>query len=362
MSLTNSFDKTSLDVENPLPSGGPNNFPHLAQGNHQHLYHPYNQYTSTYQLIASSISGFGINGTPAVLSPTNIFNTGTSLDVEDPSPSGGPNHFPHLTLNGVHQHKFHPHKQYLDTRALSHEPNSDFGIVGSFFSTTLSSTFNIFKDGTGLDVEDNGAGGGPNNFPQWTLNNQHSHQYHPHNKYGDTRSPSLSRETISEFGTDGTTISPTNIFKDGTNLDVEDPNISGGPNNFPQFTLNNQHEHKYTPHNTYLSVNTLHHTGTGNMNIHHSQISEFGTNGTALAPTNIFKDETKLDIEDAGAGGGPNRMNPGLNNIPTGNYFLNGSSQNGTQQSPQPLLDENGNAIQLQLHRYLPNQTYLDSL
>ena len=85
----NSADQTSLDIDNPQPLGGPNSFP---QYNHDHKYSPSNTYLDNYQEEASPNSAYGINGTQ--LSPQNIFNKtpgGTSLDVENPNPDGGPN-------------------------------------------------------------------------------------------------------------------------------------------------------------------------------------------------------------------------------------------------------------------------------
>jgi hypothetical protein len=127
-----------------------------------------------------------------------------------------------------------------------------------------------------------------------------------------------------------------------TNLDVENPLVDGGPNHFPDY----EHFQKYTPNKTYLdtfeeaaSVNSL-----------------FGTtdNPDILKPNNIFKDGTSLDIENPLPDGGPNRTNAGASNIPNGNYTNVGT--NGV------VLDKNGNPTSVELHRYLPNKKYINSL
>ena len=97
MSLKNSLDQTNLDIENPFPNGGPNNFP---QYNHSQKYSPTNTHldivtyggngSGTNSPEASEKSDFGIVG-DQVNSTKNIFKDGTSLDVENSLPDGGPN-------------------------------------------------------------------------------------------------------------------------------------------------------------------------------------------------------------------------------------------------------------------------------
>jgi hypothetical protein len=84
--LRNSLNQTNLDVENPQPQGGPNSFPTY---NHNQKYSPSNTYLDNYQEAASPNSSFGINNT--TINNNNIFKDGTSLDVENDDPNGGPN-------------------------------------------------------------------------------------------------------------------------------------------------------------------------------------------------------------------------------------------------------------------------------
>mgnify|MGYP003122791191 CR=1 FL=1 len=137
--LRYSLNQTNLDVESPLPQGGPNNFP---QYNHSHHYSPSNTYLDTHQIEANPNSDFGINGTQ--LQQQNIFNKtpgGTSLDVENPNPNGGPNR---------------------TTAGASNIPSGFYQNVGS----------------TGVITDQNGV----------IINNQ-VHQYLPSNKYEDSFAP-----------------------------------------------------------------------------------------------------------------------------------------------------------------------------
>ena len=136
-----------------------------------------------------------------------------------------------------------------------------------------------------------------------------------------------------------------------TNLDVENPQPSGGPNNFPDYN----HRHKYSPTNTYLDSSTPGGNGSGTNSLQSSVKSDFGINGTQINNNgrNIFKDGTNLDIENPNPNGGPNRANAGTSNIPSGIY------QTTTPQGP--LTDQNGVIINNQVHQYLPNNKYEDS-
>tara|TARA_Y100001972_G_scaffold56560_1_gene69569 strand:- start:14266 stop:14751 length:486 start_codon:yes stop_codon:yes gene_type:complete len=83
---TYGLDKTNLDVENPLPEGGPKNFPEY---NHIQKYSPNNTYLDSRQDKREPKSDFGINNTE--IEPQNIFKNHTSLDLEHSFPNGGPN-------------------------------------------------------------------------------------------------------------------------------------------------------------------------------------------------------------------------------------------------------------------------------
>ena len=86
--LYQSLNKTNLDVENPNPNGGPNHFPGYQ---HRQKWSPSNPYLKSHQSSADPNSDFGINGTQVNNNGKNVFKDGTSLDIENPSPLGGPN-------------------------------------------------------------------------------------------------------------------------------------------------------------------------------------------------------------------------------------------------------------------------------
>lgn len=135
-----------------------------------------------------------------------------------------------------------------------------------------------------------------------------------------------------------------------TNLDVENPQPAGGPNNFPIYN----HQHTYSPTNTYINVSTPGGNGSGVNSLQSSVNSDFGIINTQVQPQNIFKEGTNLDLENPDPLGGPNRHNAGVSNIPSGFY------QTTTNQGP--LMDENGNIINNMLHQFTPNGTkYEDS-
>ena len=128
-SLASSFNKTSLDLENSEPAGGPNNFPNNG---HSQEYLP----TNTFVLSPEGqVMGDGELQT--------TFNK-TSLDLESPQPLGGPNNFPN---NGHFQ-------EYLPTNTFVLSPE------GQVAGGTLRTTFNK----TSLDLENSQPLGGPINI------------------------------------------------------------------------------------------------------------------------------------------------------------------------------------------------------
>ncbi len=127
-----------------------------------------------------------------------------------------------------------------------------------------------------------------------------------------------------------------------TSYDVDNPQPLGGPNSFPQYN----HQHQFTPNNTYLDTRQE----------EASPNSDFGINGTTLSPQNIFNKQvtgTSLDVENSQPLGGPNRTNAGQNNIPSGQYTNIGPS--GT------LFNKDGTISTTQLHHWLPTNEYKNS-
>lgn len=82
-----SADKTSYDITNPNPTGGPINDP---RSGYSHKYTPNNAYLDQFHEAASPNSAFGIIGD--TVEDNSIFEK-TSLDIENPLPEnlGGPN-------------------------------------------------------------------------------------------------------------------------------------------------------------------------------------------------------------------------------------------------------------------------------
>jgi hypothetical protein len=82
-----SADKTSYDLTNDSPLGGPVNAPRYQ---HTHKYSPYNKYLDNFQEAASPNSAFGTEGDKVL--PGSVFEK-TKLDTESPLPAdlGGPN-------------------------------------------------------------------------------------------------------------------------------------------------------------------------------------------------------------------------------------------------------------------------------
>lgn len=95
--LDNSFHKTNLDLENSLPSGGPNNFPEY---NHQQRWTPRNEFVD-------APSGF-IRGEGNL---QNTFNQ-TSLDLENRSPLGGPINIAYSAQIGTETRNFNTTQPY----------------------------------------------------------------------------------------------------------------------------------------------------------------------------------------------------------------------------------------------------------
>ncbi len=101
--LENSFNKTSLDLEDRFPFGGPINDPN---SNFTHFYTPQKPYMSV----------------ALALEPQLKFRTdSTNLDVEDPLPNGGPINIPYSTKVGSEiksfstSHPFTPRNTYADS-------------------------------------------------------------------------------------------------------------------------------------------------------------------------------------------------------------------------------------------------------
>jgi hypothetical protein len=82
-----SADKTSYDLTNTSPLGGPINAPRYK---HTHNYTPDNKYLDNFHEAASPNSAFGTEGDKVL--PGSIFEK-TTLDTESPLPAnlGGPN-------------------------------------------------------------------------------------------------------------------------------------------------------------------------------------------------------------------------------------------------------------------------------
>jgi hypothetical protein len=80
-----SADKTSYDLTNSNPAGGPINSP---QYKHSHTYTSKNTYLDNFQAEASNNSAFGTEGNEIL--NNSIFEK-TKLDIENPLPVGGPN-------------------------------------------------------------------------------------------------------------------------------------------------------------------------------------------------------------------------------------------------------------------------------
>lgn len=85
-----SADKTSYDLTNINPAGGPINDP---ESGFTHTYTPSNKYLDNFDAVASNKSNFGVIGsvnTYADVLDGSVFEK-TKLDIENPLPVGGPN-------------------------------------------------------------------------------------------------------------------------------------------------------------------------------------------------------------------------------------------------------------------------------
>jgi len=130
-----------------------------------------------------------------------------------------------------------------------------------------------------------------------------------------------------------------------TNLNLNNTDSSGGPINVSKY----QHQHIYTPENTYLDK--FQEAASPN--------SAFGINGGEIQNNNIFK-KTNLDIENPLPIGGPNRTN--TTNIPNGSYTNNRSGNKFGESVGGPLQDQKGKIINNFIQQYSPKTTYLNSL
>lgn len=154
-----------------------------------------------------------------------------------------------------------------------------------------------------------------------------------------------------ELNTKGKSISPfvsngdTFRSADKTNLDLTNPTPFGGPINASRY----QHQHLYTPENTYLDK--FQEAASPNSN--------FGINGDEVQNNSIFE-KTSLDIENPLPTGGPNTTN--AYNIPNGSYTNNRSGNKFGESVGGPLKDQKGKIINNFLQQYSSKNTYLNSL
>lgn len=154
-----------------------------------------------------------------------------------------------------------------------------------------------------------------------------------------------------KLNTEGKNINPFvsngNSFRsaDKTNLDLTNPNPFGGPINDSRY----QHQHLYTPQNTYLKK--FQEAASPN--------SAFGTEGDEVLPGSVFE-KTSLDIENPLPIGGPNRTN--ATNIPNGSYTNNRSGNKFGESVGGPLKDQKGKIINNFIQQYSSKNTYLNSL
>ena len=166
MNLKDKFDKTNFDLENPKPHGGPNSSP---DHNHYQKYTPNKTYLDSRQSAASPKSDFGIEGNQ-IQNPVNIFSK-TNLDLENPSPLGGPNN---TNVIGYKQ-KYLPNGKHFEDTPEGTLRSNQSPLEASFLRTNL-------------DVENPNNLGGPNrtnagenNIPSGFYTNNRSG-----NKYGNT--------------------------------------------------------------------------------------------------------------------------------------------------------------------------------
>ena len=147
-------------------------------------------------------------------------------------------------------------------------------------------------------------------------------------------------KNISPFVSNGDTFRSANK----TSYDLTNNQPAGGPINAPRY----QHQHLYTPENTYLDK--FQEAASPNSN--------FGINGDEVQNNSIFE-KTSLDIENPGPTGGPNRTN--AYNIPNGNYTNNRSGNKFGESVGGPLKDQEGKIINNYVQQYSSKNTYLNS-
>lgn len=99
MALINSFDKTSLDLENPNPNGGPINDPSSGFLHNNLPADPATHYRSVVTQTTSPLAN------PTTFEKTN-------LDLESPLLTGGPINDPASGFN----HTFTPSNTYTNNR------------------------------------------------------------------------------------------------------------------------------------------------------------------------------------------------------------------------------------------------------
>jgi hypothetical protein len=163
---------------------------------------------------------------------------------------------------------------------------------------------------------------------------------------GSTKDPTITNYNsgISPFATN---VGQESFFRSGdkTNLDLTNPNPFGGPINASRY----QHQHLYTPENTYLDK--FQEAASPNSN--------FGINGDEVQNNSIFE-KTSLDIENPGPTGGPNTTN--AYNIPNGSYTNNRSGNKFGESVGGPLKNKKGKIVNNFLQQYSSKNTYLNSL
>ena len=106
-----SANKTSYDLTNSQPAGGPIND---INSGYSHTYTPDNKYLDNFGAAASNNSNFGIigNGTNSANIENDSIFSKTSLDIEDNRPVGGPNT---TNIPNIPQGQFTPTKQGSST-------------------------------------------------------------------------------------------------------------------------------------------------------------------------------------------------------------------------------------------------------
>ena len=236
----------------------------------------------------------------------------TNFDLENGAPSGGPIN----ASNYGHQHTYTPQNKFKDSPEYSGVLETD-GFSG-----------NPAVPGTGfLDLENNG--------PTNVANNLHQQNWTPTDKFIDSPEGSKQGGNLKNDGFDGPSGIPGTGF-----LDLE----NNGPNNEATYG----HEQLYTPQD-----------GQGYEDSPQGKLRS----PNSAAEKNNFK-ISALDLEDPLAGarqggtGGPNRTNA----IQSKNGFQSG--QYTTTRAGGPGFGGNdigGVVIKQTLHRYTPQNSYLDN-